>query len=428
MSTTGPITIGIDVGSHGVRAVALAGDVVVDGAARYVGALPPVRRPFPVVVDALTRAVTALPARLRAAAVAVCVTGVRGSVVGFEGSGPVTAVVPDFDEPTLHAALALRDRYGDALSVRTGCPAFPLSGLPKIAALHPVHPRAVWVSVPDAVAWQLTGELACSTGSALRLGLLNRAATAYDTELLREMSLPEGVLAPLRPVGSTVGVGGRFAQTVGLPPSVPVVAGPGDGPAALVAARRDPDLVDPAFALVSLGTSTVVSAPVDDTLRMPVPPGFTLEVLDGDRRSIETGDGGGMANVDWAAALLGVAPEDLDSMAARGVVADTLTVDLPAMDVWGHRGTGSITGFPRGFGRDDLARAVLDFVADSAAAAVRRVAAVTDVRELVLTGGGARSAYLCAAIAARTTVSTTHRRERELPALGAAYVAREAAA
>ncbi|GAA2224340.1 FGGY family carbohydrate kinase [Herbiconiux moechotypicola] len=422
--------LGLDVGSHGVRAVVIdaGARTIASSSADYAGALPPARRPLGSIADALESAMAALPIGVRTRIRTIGVTGVRGSVVGLERQGTgrwhaVTEVLPDFEPAVQAEAEALRDRYGDALAERTGCPAFPLSGLPKILAGTGYLPGATWVSVQDAVGWLLTGALVCSTGSALRLGVLTRDGGEYDRALLAELGLADHVVAPLVAIGDQVGtIEPRVAARHRLSSEVRVVAAPGDGPAALRALDSLPD-ARAGSALVTLGTSTVVLAPRADDGTQAVPYGFTLEVLGDGRRSIETGDGSGMANVDWAANLLGVRPHELDALGQEAVPGDGLRMELPSMDVWGVRREGSIVGFGRDFGRAELARSVLDFVADGAVGAIERVGAIAPFEAVALTGGGARSTTIVERIRRRIDVPVTLVAEPELAARGAALVA-----
>lgn len=425
MSLVATITLGLDVGSHGVRAVIMdRRTLLAETSTDYAGPRPPVRRPLDCYIWAVTECLTALPVGALGRVEAVGVTGIRGSVIGFDrDQQPVGEVLPDVDDDCVGEAVTLRERYGDAITQRTGCPPFALSGLPKIVR-H--RDRAdIWVSVQDAVAWWLTGTIACSAGSALRLGLLTRCGDRYDHVLLKELGLRGERLAPLVMIGQPVGsvsaaVVGRF----GLAP-VPVRAVPGDGPAALAAVQSDPEFRDRSVIMVNLGTSTVVSAPIADHPGLIIPSGCTLEMLAGGERSIETGDGTGMANVDWVACLLGVDTTELDRIASGAKDTDGVTLRLPAPDVWGGEHRGSLAGFDARFGRAELARAVLSGVADGATRAVKRIQSEVAADVVVLTGGGARSTVITEYLGHHISLPVRNYGDSELPAVGAALVAGE---
>lgn len=423
MYPASPTVIGIDAGSHGVRAVAVRrGLIVASGRADYTGDPPPARRPLAVFVRAAEEALAALGDDVRAEAVGVAVTGVRGTVVGFdEDLRPCTPVLPDLDAAVDSAARELRARYGADLADRTGCPAFPLSGLPKLVAMR--GRAAQWVTLQDALAWWLTSRLTCSAGAALRLGVLDRAGVDYDRALLAELSLSPESLAPLRALGSVVGA---VAGDRPIPAGVPVVAAPGDGPSAFFAIAEDSSLDAEAPALVSLGTSTVVSARTADPEHIAMM--CTLELLPGGARLLETGDGTGMAGIDWVARLIGVRAESMDALADEADPDLLAEVRLPAMDAWGTDIRGSVTDIGRGFAREELAAGALRAVAEGAMRSVARVSAATPVDALVLTGGGARSARIRHAVG-EASEAPVHRRDTlELAAVGAALVARRAVA
>ncbi|MDQ1129482.1 FGGY-family carbohydrate kinase [Microbacterium sp. SORGH_AS_0888] len=421
MYPASPTVIGLDVGSHGVRAVALRRGVVAATArADYEGDPPPARRPLAAYTHAAARALASLPEEVRGQARAVAVTGVRGSVVGFGSDGqPCTPVLPDLDGPSTPAARELYARYGESLADRTGCPAFPLSGLPKLIGMR--GRAAQWLGLQDALAWWLTGRFGCSAGAALRLGVLDRSGQCYERGLLGELDIDLATLAPLRPLGSVVGE--VLAQRP-LPEGIPVVAAPGDGPSAFLAVTEDTSLDSDAPGLVSLGTSTVVSARIADPDQVAMM--CTLEVLPGGIRILETGDGTGMASVDWAARLVGVPAESMDEIATHTDAASAAEIRPPAMDAWGTDIRGSLTGIGSDFTRAELAAGVLRAVAEGALRSVARVVDAAPVDALVLTGGGARSARIRAAIDAGAAVPVHARGGQELAAIGAALTARRA--
>jgi sugar (pentulose or hexulose) kinase len=390
-------------------------------AATYRGAHPPTRRSLDEYVLAVQQAVTELPETLVADVAAVAVTGVRGSIIGFDDDQlPCTPVYPDHEPGCHREALRLRDLFGDALAARTGCPAFPLSGLPKLMAFSRQASR--WATVQDAIAWYLTGTLACSTGSALRLGVLDRAATRYDRDLVEELGLSMDMLPPLRKIGEIIG---QVRPGVPLPLGIPVIAAPGDNPAALVGLGMESGLGAGRPILVNLATSTVVSTRLGRDA-CTLPPDITVEVLGAGARSIETGEGSGMAGIDWTARLLGVEPQKLDALAAAADLSFTATVSLPSIDVWGMSSAGRIDQIVPAFGRSELARAALAFVADGALSALARVRTLGNADVVVLTGGGARSSEIAARIAGASDLPVVTCESSELAAAGAALTAAEA--
>lgn len=152
----------------------------------------------------------------------------RGAFVALSRNGsPATPVIPDFDPGSVGHALRLRESHGDVLREETGCPPFPLSGLPKILRLlEEGTDFALVLSPQDWVAQHLTGRPAMSAGAALRLGILNRAGDGLHGDLLTDLGIPLALFPPLVPVGAAMGP----VRHPSLPAGIPLVAAPGDGP------------------------------------------------------------------------------------------------------------------------------------------------------------------------------------------------------
>ena len=349
-------------------------------------------------------------------------TGMRGALAGFSADGvPRTPGYPDFDEETVPLARELESRYGNTLAERTGCPAFPLSGLPKM--LRHAHDPNVrqWLTPQDYVSWCLTGSMLLSAGSALRLGVLRSDAKGYDEPLLSELGLDRGVLPPLCHIGEVMGaLRPDVALKLGLQPEIPLVAAPGDVPAALVGASG----ASVGSVLVSLGSTTVVTAAVPGHARLPA--SCTREVLPLGARSVETGSGAGGITLEWLARLLGAEVVSLDDLAGEAADGSAVRVGPAFVDPWGTGG-GSITGIRPGTGPPELAKAFLLAVAEAALEAVNEVIRFTHTRErLYLTGGGVRSRTICAYFQEKAPLPVVHCGCRELAAEGAAVVAAQA--
>jgi sugar (pentulose or hexulose) kinase len=348
----------------------------------------------------------------------MAVTGVRGAIAGFDANlRPVTPGYPDFDPAAVAPARSLLELHGDALLERTGCPAFPLAGLPKML-LHTGDRRIRWWGGPQELAlWRATGRIVMSTGSALRFGILKADGRSLDEPLLVELGIDPSAVPELVMVGCQAGTLKEAAcEELSLPPDTIVVAAPGDMPASLLAAG----CCEPRRSFVNLGTTTVCAALICGT---ELPPRVTREVLPGGRRCAETGSGAGVATLEWLAGLLGVHPGGLDSLAlkANGVKP---TVQPALIDPWGGDAGGAVTNIHPRTGRADLALAVLEAVADAAVDALRQLeAAIGSVTEIVLGGGGARSKLICEHFARSSGRAVRIERGRELAAEGAALVA-----
>jgi sugar (pentulose or hexulose) kinase len=415
------LTLGVDLGSHDARAVVLDDDAVVASAAEGYGPPPPpARRDASSWWNAFAGAVRKLPAELRAQLGALAVTGVRGAVVGVDDDGvALTAGYPDFDVEAVAPARQLAERYGDAFLARTACFAFPLAGLPKMM-LHAGDGRIrAWLGPPDLVTARLTGRRTLGAASAFRFGILRADGTGIDRKLLAEVGVDPDCIPPLVDVGTTLGLvaDGAVAGDLGLRAGLPIVSAPGDVPAALYAVAGE----QAHCAFVNLGTTIVATAGLSAGT---IVAGMSCEVLPHGRRAIETGSGAGGVTLDWAAALLGVAPGALDALAARASRTAVPTLDPELLDPWGTGSGGALHGIVPGTGRAELAAATLDAVADAASRALDELVAGGGALERVVLGGGvSRSRRIVERLVRTRRERVTVAFGRELAAEGAARVA-----
>lgn len=393
--------------------------------ADYAGPPPPARRPLSAFLDALRDALADVPVDVRDRVVAASITGVRGALVGLDAADRVvTDVIPDFDAATLPEARLLARDHGDAIVARTGCPAFPLSGLPKLIALHRSAHR--WTGLPDALTAALGGTTVLSRGLAVRLGVMRADASSVDAALLQEYGIDPRRLAPIAEVGAVAGRMTAYAAArVGLTRGAALIVAPGDGPSALAAARAR---YGAGIGMISLGTTTVVSAPAAAGIADALPADVTYELLRGDgptaERTVETGDGSGMFQVDWAARVLHCAPGDLDAIAAGVSPADLRPELLPVNDIWGERDRpGHADPVGAGIPAAVVAATALNVVADGAVRSLRRLAEVTPIARVVVTGGGCGSAVVRERLAADSGVALTVLPGAQLAAEGAARAA-----
>ncbi len=111
------LTLGVDLGSHGARAVVMDGDAVIaQTVAPYGPPRPPSRRDPAAWWDALVDAVRTLPAEPRAAIDALAVTGVRGAVAGMDAERKGRdAGVSRFRRRRGRTRPRIVERYGDRL-------------------------------------------------------------------------------------------------------------------------------------------------------------------------------------------------------------------------------------------------------------------------------------------------------------------------
>lgn len=402
--------LGLDIGSHGIRVA--CGTHVADVA--YDGAPPPARRTAGEIDRALDAALAALPVETLASVEAIAVTGVRGSLIGLgPGRDAVTPVLPDFDPDCLATAYRLRRTCGNAILERTGCPPFPLSGLPKIVRLLEEGSPVVRILSPqDYVAFRLTGRQAMSAGAALRLGVLDRSGTRLADALLGELAIPRNLFAPL------VGIGEAMGETVGgaLPAGIPVIAAPGDGPSAHAAVDNGDDT-----GLVSLGTTTVTILPASGTTPAD---GVTLELAGSGGRLIEYGSGIGGVAIDWLSRLTGWSPAALEA-ASRDADTRGLVAHPNFLDAWGEAPGASFSHMTLDHGPAELAAALFDAIGQDAFEALLHLIEIrqSPPARLVVTGGVARSTRVACIICNAFPGSVEIRDEENLAARGAERIA-----
>ena len=258
----------------------------------------------------------------------------------------------------------------------------------KLSWLHRTEPesweRLAHVLLPhDWLTLQLTGEFVTDRGDASGTGYWSAASGHYVDEVLRVIDRDRdwtGVLPRVAAPDDVVGTwrGARVAP------------GTGDNMAAALGLG-----LTPGQAVVSLGTSgtayTVADVPSAD------PSGAVAGFADATGRYLPLVCTLNATKVtDTVARLLGVDHEGLDALALAGSLgAGGLTL-LPYLD--GERtpnlphATGSISGLRSDATREQFARAAVEGVVCGLLDALDALTAQVPVHEVVLTGGGARSA------------------------------------
>jgi erythritol kinase len=261
------------------------------------------------------------------------------------------------------------------------------------------------LSCADAIAALLTGQVATDPVSASR-GVARPAEPGWSTQVADLLGI-DGRWAQLGPAVSPV-VGGRgpvtpgAAEATGLTAGTPVLAATIDVLATMVGAG----LRRPGDSMVVLGTSAMSIALTPELLMQPET-GFNLPFVAGGWARIMA-TSAGTTNVDWAAALLGLPGPDpigqLLALAAQAPAGAGGVVFLPYTAEGGERAPfvrpaarASLSGLDGGFGRADLARAVLEGVALSIRHCHQFLP--TSKCPLAVAGGGARSELWCQIVA-----------------------------
>lgn len=406
-----PVTLGVDLGTSGVKAVALdaQGRVVAEVTETY-----PLLTPRPGWTEqrpadwlAATRAVLkAVAARLRevnATPLALGLSGQMHGLVPLDAHGEVLRPALLWnDQRTGHQVEAIEARIPRAdLVARTGNRAVTGFQLPKILWMRDEEPeryaRLRHALIPkDYLGYVLTGVLAAEPSDASGVGALNLARNTWDTDILGDLGIDPALFPPVvRSVDVTGTLSADWAAQTGLPQGVPVVAGGGDNAAAgialgLTSARPD-------VGSVSLGTSGVVFS----LLREPTPD------PEGRVHLFAHADGGyhllgvtlsAAGSLEWLHGRL--APDVplttlLDEAAAIPPGAEGVSF-LPYLSgerspLMNPHARAAFTGLSLAHGRGHLVRAVLEGSVAALADAYAVMAPIAPLTSLISTGGGARS-------------------------------------
>ncbi|WP_037318270.1 FGGY-family carbohydrate kinase [Amycolatopsis orientalis] len=267
-----PVTIGIDVATAGVRALAVRGGSVLASAAEPLPA--PVRDArghseqdarswWPAVETVLAKVTGELPGRGGEVA-AVAVAATSGTIVGVDASGaPVTP------------ALMYDDRRGAALNReatelgadrwrRLGFGVSATAALGRIAWLSAFVPGVAAIRhTPDLIAAKLTGGPVASDWShALKSGY-DPLAREWPHEVFEALRVPENLLPPVVAPATVLGTMAR--PVAGLPAGCQVVAGMTDGCAGQLAAGA----VTPGRFVGILGTTYVLKGVTEELVPDP---------------------------------------------------------------------------------------------------------------------------------------------------------------
>jgi xylulokinase len=271
-SRSEPIFLGIDVGTGGVRSLAVdpAGRVLAQATMEH-----PLYTPRPGwteqdpadwwtgAVQGLRSILEALGPRRRDIA-AIGLTGqMHGSVFLDESGVVVGPALLWNDQRTALECVAITERVGaERLLCIAGNPALTGFTAPKILWLRKHAPtqfaRVARVLLPkDYLRFRLTGDYATDVSDASGTLLLDVARRRWSEEILAAVDLPMSLL-PLLYEGTEITgtVSAEAAGVTGLPVGLPVVAGGGDQAAGAIGLG----LIDEGSVSCSLGTSGVVFA------------------------------------------------------------------------------------------------------------------------------------------------------------------------
>lgn len=433
------VILGLDAGTHGVRALAYApeqGGVLAEAGRGYFRRCAPgVQEMSPGALEEAFRAALEDVLRLLPKPVAVEALGIthqRGTVIPVDGGGaPLAAALCDSDSRAATVE-ELRSLGLEPLEYyrRTGCPFVSFNGMAKVlwARFHApeLYARAAaWLSPQDYLISRLVGHITVTAGSAARNGCLAAGSQRLDRELFAEAGFLERDCVPVGAACGEPAAGWvrRFPALAGAQ----IVAVPGDQPAAVIGSGAvNGDLA------MNLGTTFVASlchsAPAFDPEGMT-----TVEVLPENGFAMEFGTGAGGQFTDWlAGVLLDGAPADSAFWAALDARAGEAPAGAGGLRVvpllWQVTSPGVVGGI-RNLGihhsRAHLIRAAYEGLACEARVSIERLEACVGRRPdtLRVFGGMSGNPVFLGILAAVTGKTVAVAAQRQASAFGAALTA-----
>ncbi|WP_018654829.1 FGGY-family carbohydrate kinase [Actinomadura flavalba] len=432
MSRDEAVFVGVDLGTQGVRALAVTavGDVRGAGGHPLTGRRDGPRHEqdpeqwWTAVGAACRRALRDVPAGA-VRGVAVDATSGTFLLTGADGR-PLTPGLM-YDDLRAAAQVERADRAGAEVWRRLGYRRMqPAWALPKLLWLleHRRDLRGARLAhQTDFVNARLCGRpVATDLGSALKTGA-DLIAEDWPHDVLADLGVPAGLLPPLTRSGTPLGaVSPAAAEHTGLPPGTPVLAGCTDGCAAQLGTGR----LTPGSWNSVLGTTLVLKGVTDDLLHDPHGVVYSHRAPDG--RWLPggaSGAGGGVLARDFPGRDLAA----LDRAARRYEPSGAVTYPLVSAGERFPFVAPGASGFVLGRPRDEADR--FASILQGAGYVERLCLDYLDLLgapvggDLTLTGGAARSAYWCrlrADILGRPVILPANAE----PALGAAVLAASA--
>lgn len=403
------VVIGLDLGTGGVRAIAvdLHGQLVAQITKSY-----PLLTPHP----GWTEQNPADWVEASLATISDVVQQLHGNqVIALGLSGQMHGMVPlDAAGRVIRPAILWNDqRTGKAVEAiettiprqeliqRTGNPAITGFQLPKLIWLRTEEPQAYTqvrqILLPkDYLGYVLTGESITEPSDASGIGCLNLANRQWDTDILSALSIDPALFPTV--IESTAIAGSlksEIASRVGLPAELPVIAGGGDNAAAAIGLGISSTHLNRGS--LSIGTSGVIFVPCDRPIPDPAGRVHLFCHVDGGYHLLGVTLAAG-GSLRWYRETFtpGTSYTDLMEMANASPPGSRNVLFLPHLS--GERSPhldpdtrGAWVNLSLAHTQADLIRAVLEGVAFSLRAALDVISEITPVHQLLATGGGARS-------------------------------------
>jgi gluconokinase len=328
---------------------------------------------------------------------------------------------------------------------RTGVPLHPMSPFAKLLWYREedsaTHQRAArWSSIKDFLLLRLTGRWVLDVSVASTSGLLNLSSGRWDEGLLDLVGVAESNLPPLVPAAEIVGeLDVSRAESLGLAPGTPLVAGAADG----VLANVGVGALDSGVTVCSIGTSGAVRRTIDRAVTDDGGRTFCY-ALDKDHWVVGGSINNGGVVLDWLlekifpavaeeAERAGRDPHEvLDEIAARSEPGARGLLFLPYLlgeraPQWNPDARGLIFGLGISHGREDIVRAAFEGVVLQLRSVDRVLEEICEpAAEIRATGGFAASELWCQIMADAFGTPVTVVAGVEGTAWGAAIVAMRA--
>ncbi|MDZ8134931.1 MAG: xylulokinase [Nostoc sp. DedQUE04] len=403
------IVVGLDLGTGGVRAIAvdLQGQIIAQATKSY-----PLLTPQPGWteqnssdwVEASLNALFDVTQQLN-----------RHRPLALGLSGQMHGMVPlDADGKAIRPAILWNDqRTGKAVAEieaaiprqeliqRTGNPAITGFQLPKLLWLRTEEPQVytrLWQTLlpKDYLGYVLTGEPVTEPSDASGVGCLNLANRQWDTDILHALDINPALFPPV--IESTAIAGqlkSEIAARVGLPAGLPVVAGGGDNAAAAIGLGISSSNLSRGS--LSIGTSGVIFAPCDRPIPDPEGRVHLFCHVDGGYHLLGVTLAAG-GSLRWYRDTFAphISYTELMDMAERSQPGARGVLFLPHLA--GERSPhldpdtrGAFVNLSLAHTQADITRAVLEGVAFSLRSALEVISAIAPLDQLLATGGGARS-------------------------------------
>lgn len=437
------VTLGLDLGTSGVRVVA----VDESGSLRHeVTRSYPLHTPQPGwteqdPADWVRESFTALRnivSTLQSDGVSITALGLSGQMHGMVPLDKAGAVVRPAilwnDQRTADAVREMSERVPrETMIARTGNPAITGFHVSKLVWLRNHEPdafkRTLHSLLPkDYLAYVLTGNMHAEPSDASGSNCFHLETKRWDSEILEALNLSPALFPEIIPSYEIAGkVTRSVAEKTGLPEGLPVIIGAGDNAAAAIGLGISSS--QPEVGSVSLGTSGVIFSPL--TTPTPDPEGRVHLFCHAD---------GGYHLLGVTLSAAGSFQWYRDTFAPQQSFSEL--TELAGTSHVGSRGVvfkpylagertphlnaelrGSFTGLSLASTQADVVRAVLEGVAFSLRDAFDIIQPLAPLKHALATGGGAKSALWLQMVTDVLGLPLTRPERNQGAAYGAALLA-----